>query len=142
MPSADAVRDAIATALRDGLCGTAALIPRLQVTAGMVDNPSPPSIDIYPADPFTEAISYGRGQRTMRWTILARVLAADQDAGQDLLLSMMDPTSNTSVSATLEDDSDLGGTVGGLVVTGPSGMAWADAEHSLIGCTWTAEVTP
>lgn len=147
MAGAPATREAIRALIHAGLV-TSGLVPRLQVVAGLAPNPTPPCIDIYPDDPFTVRIAYGRGRSATRWLIRARVSTADQEAGQDLLLALMDPEAQTSVAGLFE----AGGldSIGGVAVSGPSGMGWFGpplaepgvTEGALLGCTWSAEVTP
>lgn len=119
--------------------GLAELIPGLQVEGRLIPNPTPPVIDIYPADPFTQAIGYGSGNTNLRFTIRARVSTAENEAGQELLLSLMDPAAATSLANLVEQTT-------GYVVTGPSGFGLYNdpggVGNNLLGCTWTLEVTP
>ena len=136
--------DAMAEQLQDVLCGTAnPLIPELQVRGRMEINPTPPCIDIYPADPFTEALTYG--ERLFDFTVRARVTTADHVEGQDLLLSMMDPASTTSVAAAIEGDGALDNLVDDATVNGPTGFGVfpsSGTDGNLMGCLWTVRVLP
>jgi len=137
--------DALAAQIQTELCGTAnPVIEQLQVEPRLVFNPTPPAIDIYPADPFTELISYGN-ERELNFTVRARVSTADSEGGQDLLLSMMDPMSAESLIGAVLADSTLGGKAGDVAVDGPSGfgvfpLPSGETGHSLLGCTWTVRV--
>jgi len=130
-----------------GARGTAdALIENLQVDGRLIMNPTPPSIDVYPADPFQEGIAFGKGNNDMNFTVRARVSTADHEAGQDLLLQMMDPESDQSVAQAILADRTLGGQVERVnIAEGPSAYGiFPDpgGDGSLLGCTWTVRVFP
>ena len=132
--------DALASQITSELSSA---IPYLQVDGRLIPSPTPPSIDVYPADPFQEQASFRPGDKTYFFTVRARVSTADSEGGQDLLLSMMDPDATTSVAKAIESDRDLGGVVGNLKVEGPSGFGVfvdANREGNLLGCTWTVTV--
>jgi hypothetical protein len=97
-------------------------IPELQVTALINYNPTPPAIDVYPADPFQEQIAYGAAMREAVFQIRARVSNADQDQGQTLLLQMLDPGSPLSVTAALTADPGFANNCQDSAVEGPSGV--------------------
>src|SRR5262245_52277583 len=77
------------------------VIDVLQVTATANRNPTPPAIDVYPAEPFQEPDSFGPVNRQAIFVVRARVTDLDNDSGQSLLLEMMDPASPKSVVAAL-----------------------------------------
>ena len=142
------IMDALAAQIQNQLCsGTAdPLIENLQVHGRMNPNPSPPAVDVYPADPFQEPFTFGGGNNIMFFTVRARVSVADQDAGQDLLLSLMDPKEETSMIQAILSDRTLGGKAAkASVVAGPSAYGVfvnpAGEPGSLLGCTWTVQVT-
>lgn len=148
-PTLGEIMDALASQIdvQIGSAGTSdPLIENLQVESRLVSNPTPPSIDIYPADPFMEALAYGKGNKRLNFTVRVRVSTAEQEGGQDLLLSMMDPRSPTSVELAILTDSTLAGKVEDLVVTGPSAFGiFPDAgpnSGALLGCVWTVGVLP
>src|SRR6188472_507073 len=87
------------------------LIENLQVEGLLVPSPTPPSIDIYPGDPFQELLTFGLSDELF-FTVRARVHTADNEAGQKLLLSMMDPSAATSIAQSIHGDRTLGGKVG------------------------------
>lgn len=141
--------DALASQLNTHLAGGGTadpVIENLQVDGRLMFNPTPPAIDIYPADPFQQQLAMGKGNKEMFFLVRARVSTADHEGGQDLLLSMMDPDSSTSVAKTLERDRTLGSVVEHLVVDGPSGFGVFPEPipntGALLGCTWTVEVYP
>ncbi len=137
---------ALADQIYTELSGTAdPAIEHLQVESSLVFAPTPPAIDVYPADPFQEGLAFGKGIRDMNFTVRARVSSAESEGGQDLLLSMMDPTSSASVGKAIAKDKTLGSKVSSLSVSGPSGFAvYTDTGGggSLLGCTWTTRVIP
>jgi len=132
--------DALAEQIDDQL-GTA--IPNLQVENRLHPNPTPPSIDIYPGTPFTEVIAYG--SRHQYWfTVRARVLTADNEAGQDLLLAMMDADEDESVETAIRSTRTYAGAKLGNI-EGPTEYGiFTDSggEGSLLGCTWRVAVIP
>lgn len=135
--------DALAGQLIDELAGT---VDGLNVYARLEPNPTPPALDVYPADPFIEQTGFGVGTSVqMNFLVRARVTTADSYAGQELLLQLMDPASGESVAAAIGSDPTLGGTVDYAAVSGdsPSGFGeYRDAggEGSLLGCQWTVNV--
>ena len=146
MATIAAIMDALAAQIDDELCGTASMpIPQLQVDGRMIPHPSSsPSVDIYPADPFQTQIGMGDGNNIFYLTVRARVNMADNEAGQDLLLSMMDSTSSTSMTQAILSDKTLGGVARVSVMDGPSAFGvFADTggDGNLLGCTWTVRVT-
>jgi hypothetical protein len=139
------MQDALADQISEQLCGTAnPVIPSLQVGGRMHPAPTPPSVDIYPGSPFTEAIAYGHGARQYWFTVRARVGTPDNEAAQDLLLAMMDDGSDESVEAAIRSLSSYAGAKLGNI-EGPSEFGvFADAgpEGSLLGCTWRVALIP
>jgi hypothetical protein len=146
-PSVMEIMQALADQIQSTLCGTAdPLIDRLQVDGKLVWNASPPAVDIYPADPFTEQIGMGPGNKALYLTIRARVNTPDHEGAQELLLSMMDPRSATSVEQAILADKTLGSKVSDATVDeGPSEYgAFVDpgGGGALLGCTWRVRVIP
>jgi hypothetical protein len=119
-------------------------IPELQVTAQMNFNPTPPAIDLYPADPFQEQIAFGAAQREAIFVVRARVSTADQDQGQTILLGMLDPASATSLIAALTADPGFADTCQDSAVEGPSGyIVYVDPGgqgNNLLGAEWRLRV--
>lgn len=116
----------------------------LQVWPFLVINPTPPCVDIYPADPFSDQQAYGPTRERDAWfTVRARVTPADADASQQLLLQLMDWRSDTSVAAAMLTDPTLGGLVNDLLPTGPTGVILYTPignEGPLVGCEWRTRV--
>jgi hypothetical protein len=118
-------------------------IADLQVYRFLNPNPSPPAIDLYPADPFQESLTFGRDSRRLRWIVRARVSTADHEAGQLVLLQLMEPAGASSVAAALFANASLDGLVDNLTVEGPSGFQVFDdpaAQGSYLGVTWDVEI--
>lgn len=136
--------DALGAQLQSELCGTAnpQVIENLQVDSRMNPNPTPPSIDIYPATPFTEVIAYG-ATRQYWFTVRARVNTVDNPAGQDLLLSMMDDGSAQSVEEALRSVRTYAGAKLGDI-EGPTefGSFGDSPGERLLGCTWRVALIP
>jgi hypothetical protein len=128
--------EGIAAALEPLTMGT----PDLQVWPFLNINPTPPSLDVYPGDPFGNGINDG----LLYFTVRARVSTADAEAGQRLLLELLEP--GEGVEAALTSDQTLGGLVQTLSITpeGVSGirqyLADTPTGGSLLGCEWRVQV--
>jgi hypothetical protein len=118
--------------------------PGIQVVPLMEVNPTPPCVDIYPGDPFAEEVTFDSGEELL-YTIRARVTTADREAGQELLLGLMDRDGG-SVRGAVYTDRTLGGTADSVAVEGPSGyisypdLSGTGAAGSLLGCEWRLRV--
>lgn len=141
--------DELATKIRDAIDASDLYTDSgisVQVEPRMLINPTEPSIDIYPADPFgvQDTQGFGGQDPLLNFVVRARISTADQDAGQDMLLSFMDPEDPLSVAVALDDDQTLNGLAGSVYVTGPSGYTlFLDASgngQGLLGCTWLVSV--
>jgi hypothetical protein len=127
--------EAIAAALQP-LTGE---IPELQIYPYYNSNPTPPSIDVYPGDPFQQATGFGVGNSRVWFTVRARVSIADPVAGNQLLLRLLDPNDTVSVEAALAEAETavidaIEGSVSGF-------RRYADdAGDGLLGCEWRAGV--
>lgn len=143
MAAVAAIMDALASQISTRLT---AQIENLQVDGRFIPNPTPPAIDVYPAEEFQPPLAYGKGNNYFNFTVRARVGTTDNEGGQDLLLAMMDPTATTSVAQAVMYDRTLGGTVHKAhVAEGPSAFGvFADAggQANRLGCTWTVQVIP
>jgi hypothetical protein len=108
-------------------------IEGLQVVAFLNVNPTPPSLDVYPGDPFQTGAGFGVGESQAFFTVRARVSTADSEAGQQLLLRLLDPDDPASVEAALED-------VAVVVPEGVSGfreyLEESASNGRLLGCEW------
>jgi hypothetical protein len=112
-------------------------IPGLQVSGYFNPNPSPPSIDIWPADPFQEGAGFGVGEKKVAWNVRARVGLADPEAGSRLLLRLLDCEDPASVEAALA--------VGANAVVGADGQVsgfvrFTDDVFDLLATQWRVEM--
>ena len=80
----------------------------IQILPYPMTNPTPPTIDIYPADPFYDAAAFGingSGGCDFFWDVRARTTTADNEAGWKLLYRLVDPVAG--IGAILVDDDPL-----------------------------------
>ena len=105
MPSLTNIMDAMAEQIAAAM---EAADERSRSSRGMVFNPTPPSIDIYPAselrDPATAGFEDLDGGYI--FTVRARVSTADNEAGQDTLLRFCDDEDELCIPLALLDDPD------------------------------------
>ncbi len=123
-----------------------------QVVDHLNTNPSTPSIDIYPADPFATTDESGFGPRnpSVNFIVRARVNATDHEGNQRVLLRLMDDSLiASSVGLLLEDDQTLNGLATSVDVEGPSGFRhYVDVggvrhgQIARLGVEWTVRVLP
>lgn len=130
----DALRDQIETVM-------ASADVDVQVGARMIMNPTPPTIDMWPADPPVDQGIAGMGdvQGGDVLTVRARVDTNDSEGNQDVLIDLMDVESDLSVAAAVMSDPTLGG-VAHLEVRGWTGLrpyTNADGTVLLAGAEWT-----
>jgi len=135
----------IVEALTEALQPITAEIDGLQLYPFFNANPTPPSIDIYPGDPFQSGSGFGPDQELF-FTVRARTTTADHESGQRCLLRLLDRNDPASVQDALEADQSLGGTVQTVAVPdeGVSGYTeYLDDVSSngrLLGCQWRVQV--
>jgi hypothetical protein len=135
----------IVEAMAAALTPIAATIPDLQVTPYLNQNPTPPSVDIYPGTPFQTGTGFG-DDAELFFTVRARTTFADSVAGQQGLYRMLDPAGAESVQAHLEADQTLGGLVDAVAVAteGVSGFTEyiedAATGGRLVGCEWRVRI--
>ena len=136
-----------------GTVGTAdPVIENFTATGYLIWNPTPPHVDVYPADPFMENLTFGKGRIQYFLSVRARVTTADNIGGQSLLLSMMDPQSASSLTQAILSDDTLGGVVSQIsVVEGPSSYGVfpdqspggeVGQDGNLLGAVWRCRVIP
>jgi hypothetical protein len=128
--------DAMTTALRS----ITSVIPELQVYGYPNGNATPPSIDMYAGEPFQDGAGFGIGSKRIWWTVRARVSVTDPEAGNKLLLRLLDPQDPASVEAALAatDVAAVGneGSVSGLRSYSDTG------ELDMLGAEWRVEMFP
>ena len=105
----------IVEAMAEALDPVKTEIPELQMYPYLNQNPTPPSIDIYPADPFQTGSGF-EDDTDLFFTVRARTTTADHEAGQKALLRMLDRRAAESVEAALTSDQSLGGTAQAVAV--------------------------
>ena len=128
----DAMADQIANAMD-------AADETIQVEPRMVFNPTPPSIDIYPAaelrDPETAAFGDLDGGYIL--TVRVRVTTADHEGGQDTLLRFCDDEDELCVPQALLDDPTLNGYATDTHILGTTGYTLypdSGGNGALLGC--------
>src|SRR3954454_22102203 len=94
--------------------------PGIQVTALANRNPTPPAIDVYPADPFQEPDSFGPLNRQALLIVRGRRPAPSTASGKTLLLELMDPASPNSITAAWAAAASFAAPCPGSSVEGPS----------------------
>lgn len=119
----------------------------IQVTGRMNFNPTQVSVDMYPGDRVRdpETAAFGDVDGGLIFTIRARVSTADFEAGQDILLRMMDDNDPISVGGILFADPTLDGFVLDSTIEGPSGYTrYPDPSNAgaYLGCQWRFTVMP
>jgi hypothetical protein len=123
----------------------------VQVHPRMLINPTPPSIDIYPADPSRDPESGGfagtdaDAAEGMFVNVRARITPNDRTASQDLLLQLMDPESGFALVQSLYDDPTISGHAADVELDGESGFVVVpnfDGSAALLGVIWRFLVIP
>ena len=103
-------------------------IDGLQIFQGRNQVPTPPSLDVYPGDPFLTGAGMGPQSKQAFWTVRARASGADQDS-QVVLIRLLDPGDPASVEAAL-DTVDVGVSNDGYVT------GFRDDLDGLVSCEW------
>lgn len=118
----------------------------IQVEMGMVLNPSPPTVDVFVTDPARDftAAGFGDVAGAYQITIRARVQTADNDAGQDLLVSFMDDTDDLCLPLALLDEPTLNQKAASCHLVNVSGhRAYETPDgNAHLGCQWDFLITP
>lgn len=121
----------------------------VQVEPRMIINPTPPTIDMWPANlPRDEELaSFGETAADMAgakvFTVRARIGTADADAGQDFLLAVMDEEDELSIAAALHDDQTLNGYAAQVIVDGGRGYTLfpnPEGTAAWLGTEWLVTV--
>lgn len=137
------ILDEMTTQIRDTLSSVEFPI---QVERGMVLNPSPPTVDVYVTDPARDFGTAGMGDVAGGYqiTVRARVTTADNDSGQDLLISFMDDTDDLCLPLAVLADPTLGGLAASSTLTSVSGhRAYETPDGGAhLGAQWDFIVTP
>jgi hypothetical protein len=117
----------------------------VQVEKGIVVNPTPPTIDMWPGavSRETESAAFDDIYGGYLITVRARVATGDTDAGQDLLLRFMDDTDELCIAAALDTDPTLNGNASSLTMRDPTGYTLfpdSGGDGALLGFSFTAVV--
>lgn len=149
MAALGAILEAMADQIRDTM--TAEADWYVQVEPTMVLNPTPPVIDMYPADPSIDS-NTGSHAATLEaathgfWiNVRARVNPNDHDANQDVLVEFLDPASDVSVVQALYDDPTLNGLASDLNLDSQTGFVLVpkvDGSAVHVGVIWRFLVIP
>jgi len=123
------IKVALADALREtyeGLANADGEVA-IQIEPRYVIDPSPPTIDVYPGrspsrDLEVAGMSDGTDFGAYMLTVRARVLTADQDAGQDLLDEFADDASELSLPVAIEGSYPLDDRIASIDVVDFSGL--------------------
>lgn len=142
-PTVAAVMSAIATAVETALDQVVDDLGEVQVAPYMLLSPTPPAIDVFPAEEFIELIGFGPTDK-LSFTVRARVSTVANVEAQELLLSLMDPNGSASLAdALLKQTLIVDSASYNLTVDGPTGFqVYRDVGGGgdLIGCAWTVGV--
>lgn len=117
--------------------------PEFQVVLFRNPYPTPPSIDIFPADTAREDDTRGFQEHggTHMVTVRFRFTSVDEIAGHELLYRVMDEEDDISIVAALEDDQTLNGLASSVVCVQSSGMReYPERGGSHLGCDWLFKV--
>jgi len=81
----------------------------IQILPYPMSNPTPPTIDLIPSEPFYDAAAFGingDGGGDFFWDVRARTTTADNEAGWKLLYRLVDPVAG--IGPLLMNDEPLG----------------------------------
>ena len=137
------ILDEMTEQVRDALTSTTFPV---QVERGMVLNPTPPCVDVYVTDPARDFFTAGFGDIAGGYqiTVRARVQTADNDSGQDLLISFMDDTDELCIPLAVLTDPSLNGRAASTDLVSVSGhRAYETPDgNAHLGAQWDFVVTP
>lgn len=140
------IMDEMAAQIRDVLDDVTTV--KVEVEPRMNLTPNVPSIDIFPADSprdFEVGAFSVNDDRGYFINVRARVSTVDQESGQDLLLSFIDPTSTLSIGQALYDDPSLNALASDLDIVAQTGYTifpTLDGTGAYLGCQFTVRVFP
>lgn len=131
------ILDEMADTIRNVIDGVTDV--QVQIEPRMVLSPTPPTIDMFPGDPSNDQTLAGFAEELGAEviTVRARVQTPDSNAGQDLLLALMDDEDPLSLVAALNDDRTLGGLASDIWCRSRSGYVVIpdlSGEGAYLGC--------
>jgi hypothetical protein len=132
------------TAIRSGLKANLdplTAVEGMQISAYLLSSPTPPAIQIYPAETEYD-LAMGRGLD--RWTLTVQAFfALTSDVGSQVSLdALLAPAGPLSVKQAVESDSTLGGLVDDLSVVSCTGyrVYVRDSGGPVLGAEWEVQV--
>jgi hypothetical protein len=136
--------DEIADKIADALAGSDIDV---QVDSRMILKPTPPTIDIYPADPFRseDEAAFADLGGGLLFNVRARVSPSDHEAQQEVLLAFMDDEDDLCIHEAVLADPTLNGyamSIGWENQTGYVLFPSPDGSVAHIGCIWRFNVLP
>lgn len=142
MAGLGAILDAMADKVRNAIDG---IDWEIQVEPWLVINPSPLTVDMFPADPATDEDYAGFGdlEGARVFTVRARTNTPDADGARDALLALMDIEDEHSIVVALSEDQTLFGLATSVDVRGGSGLLVfpsPDGVGGLLGVQWNVLV--
>ena len=129
------------TSIREGLAANLDTIPKLQASAYLLSNPTPPAAEVQPG-----AIDYdramGRGHDDWLFTVRVFVGFTSDIGAQRRLDGMLASAGSASVKAAIESDPTLDGACEDLLVTRCTGYRLFGREGgaALLGAEWEVQV--
>jgi hypothetical protein len=141
------IMDEIADKIADAFAGSDIDV---QVDSRMVLMPTPPTVDIYPADPFRSEDEAGFAEGSedeggLLFNVRARVSPSDHESQQEVLLAFMDDEDDLCIHAAVLADPTLNGhamSIGWQNQTGYVLFPAPDGSVAHIGCLWRFLVVP
>lgn len=127
--------------IREGLAANLADIPRLQESAYLLSDPTPPCAEIEPGAIDYDA-AFHRGMDIYTLTVRVQVGISTDKGSQKTLDRMLAPSGAYSIKAAIESDATLGGACDDLHVKSCSGyrVYARDGNRAQLGAEWTVEV--
>lgn len=128
-------------AIREGLAENLRRIEGFQVSAYMLSQPWPPTIQVMGPDEITYDLTFGRGSDS--WVLIVQAFVASHDdlASQTRLDEMLHPTGPLSIKEAIERDTTLGGACSDLRVTHASGYRQYQLDRGpVLGAEFTVQV--
>jgi len=129
-------------AIREGLAANLRRIDGVQVSAYMLANPTPPTIQVMGPDEVTYDVTFGRGSDSWQMVVQAFVALVTDIGAQARLDEMLHPTGPLSIKEAIEFDTTLGGACNDLRVTRSSGYQQYNLEGrgAVLGAEFTVQV--
>ena len=125
--------------IRAGLAANIAVITGIQVSPYTLANPTPPCVEIVPADVEYDR-TFGDGVDKLNITVRVFVGMANEISAQKRLDEYLASSGAKSIKAAIEASPALGGACDDLQVTTATGYRVYGAEGRLLGAEWNVEV--